>query len=125
MRLYEDSIGNTRFNGFVSALSDEDRGLTRVSSSSVPYRFGDSEVVNSYQNAKVPVGEQRGVLETEVIDIKISKLLVSEGSMKKIGMILNFTNDTAMINGKLTKLEITFSGHYLKSLSKYNRLTNT
>ena len=124
MRLYEDGIGNTRFNGFVSALSDEDRGLTSVSSSSVRYRFGDSEVVNSYQNAKVPVGEQRGVLETEVIDIKIP-LLVSEGSMRKIGMILNFTNDTAMINGKLTKLEITFSGHYLKSLSKYNRLTNT
>ena len=113
--------GKKWFNDFVSTLSDEDRGLVGVSRSNALYRFGDSEVVYSYQNAKVPayIGGQRGFLEAEVVDTEIP-LFISKDSIKRIRMILDFTNDTATINGKQIKLEITSNGHYLISLSKYN-----
>ena len=70
------------------------------------------------------VGGQRSVLEAEVVDIEIP-LLISKDSMVRIGIILDFMNDTAMINGKQIKLKITSSGHNLISLSKYNLLMNT
>ena len=87
--------------------------------SNAPYKFGDGKVVHSYQQVNMPVyiENERGMMETEVVDQEIP-LLISKEAMRKHGVILNFSKDTAIFNGKEIKLETTSSGHYLITLSE-------
>ena len=83
------------------------------------YKFGGNEVVHSYKCAQIPiqVGKQQCMLETEVVDIDLP-LLISKQAMKTSGMILNFHDDTAELNGENIVLDTSSSGHYILSLTR-------
>ena len=92
----------------------EDNRKTIVKSKSDRIKFGDGKVVNAYERVTIPatIGSQKGVIECEVID-KNLPLLLSKDSMKKAGVMINFVENTATINGEKIDLDTTSSGHYI------------
>ena len=111
--------GSAWYKDYISNLSEEDKRSVTTKPSNAPYKFGDGKVVHSYQQVNMPVyiENERGMMETEVVDQEIP-LLISKEAMRKHGVILNFSKDTAIFNGKEIKLETTSSGHYLITLSE-------
>ena len=64
------------------------------------FKFGDSKVIKSTHNAYMPTytGNRKVHIETEVVDKELP-LLLSKEAMKKAGMMIDFTNDSAQIFG--------------------------
>ena len=111
--------GTAWYREFLENLNQADKARVKETSSSVPYKFGGSEVINSNLRVVIPiyVGSQQGNLETEVVDSDLP-LLISKDTMKKSGMVLNFDRDTATFNGEDVNLGTTSSGHYFLTLTK-------
>ena len=95
-------------------LSEDDRKTIVKSKSDRIFKFGDGKVVNAYERVTIPatIGSQKGVIECEVID-KNLPLLLSKDSMKKAGVMINFVENNATINGEKIDLDTTSSGHYI------------
>ena len=70
------------------------------------FKFGDGKVVNAYERVTIPATtvSQKGVIECEVID-KNLPLLLSNDSMKKACVTINFVDETATINGEKIDLD--------------------
>ena len=87
--------------------------------------FGDSEVIKSTHKAYIPayIGNRKVCIETEVVDKELP-LLPSKEAMKKAGMMIDFTNDSAQIFGFHINLEITSSGHHTIPLLKTRNFLN-
>ena len=107
------------YEEYLKTLSGNDRKLVVTKASKVPYKFGPGEVVYSHLSVKLPIyiGDQKGMLETEVVNEEVP-LLISSPAMKNAGVVLDFKEDSAVFNGKAVKLEILSSGHYMIPLVK-------
>ena len=90
------------YKDYVRNLSDSDMKEVQTKMSNMPYKFGDGKVVYSHQRVTLPVyiGDHKGTMDTEVVDQEIP-LLISKEAMRKAGVILNFSKDTAIFHGKI------------------------
>ncbi|CAF2215355.1 unnamed protein product [Rotaria magnacalcarata] len=98
---------------YLDALTDEDKGKVVTVPSKSVFKFGDGERLTSLKRMKLP-SEISGVkifIETDVIDSDIP-LLLSRSAMKKANTKLDFTQDSAVMLGKVIPLSCTSSGHY-------------
>ena len=88
------------------------------------FKFGDGNIVHSFQRASLPavIGNTKCNIETEIVKCDIP-LLLSKSSLKKAGTILDLKNDQATMFERPVKLEFTSSGHYCINILK-DRLEN-
>ena len=100
---------------FVASLSESSRKMIiGPVKSNCTFKFGNQQKLTSIARYKLPVsiGGRSLMIDTEVIKSDIPMLL-SKQSMKDMGMVLNFINDTAVIDGQKINLSETSSGHYI------------
>ena len=104
---------------YKNSLDEKDQANIVYEPSRRTFKFGDSKVIKSTHKAYIPgyIGNRKVHIETEVVDKELP-LLLSKEAMKKAGMMIDFTNDSAQIFGFDINLEITSSGHYTIPLSK-------
>ena len=105
--------GNTWMSCYIDALSLDEKASVLHSDSSTVFKFGDGKRVPSTKKMTVPacIGNQRVMIETDVIDSDIP-LLLSKPAMKKAGTKIDFLSDTVQMLGVKQDLLITSSGHY-------------
>ena len=100
---------------FVASLAPEDRKkVVGPVQSNCTFKFGNQQKLTSIAKYQLPVqiGGRKMSIETEVIQSDIPMLL-SKQAMKDMGMVLNFIDDTAVIEGQKINLSETSSGHYI------------
>ena len=88
------------------------------------YRFGDGNLVTAIENAGIPIvmGKQNVMSNTDISnDIT---LLLSQKSMEKAGMTLDFKSDNAVVFGESVKLITTKFGHYTIPVSPHKTVLN-
>ena len=114
--------GEEWLGAYVSTLSDEDRFKIEIEHSTQMFTFGDGKTMTSMRKVKLPcwMGGVAGEITTDVVDCKIP-LLLSRQSMKNIGMVLDFSMDTATVGSsnsrRVIQLKTTSSGHYALPIS--------
>ena len=103
---------------FTEKLSDEERQEMKLEPSDQSFTFGDGRTVISNMRVTIPcwMGGVSGEITTDVVDCKIP-LLLSRKSMKRVGMLLDFKRDEAIVNGRHIELKVTSSGHYALPIS--------
>ena len=110
---------------YKNSLDEKDQTNIVYEPSIRTFKFGDSKGIKSTHKAYIPayIGNRKVRIETEVVDKELP-LLLSKEAMKKAGMMIDFTNDSAQIFGFHINLEITSSGHYTIALSKTRNFLN-
>lgn len=107
--------GDQWLKTFIASLSAEDRQkVIGPAQSSCSFKFGNQQKLASIARYRLPIqiGRRKLLIDTEVIQSDIPMLL-SKQAMKDMGMVLNFINDTAVIDGQMINLSETSSGHYI------------
>ncbi len=91
--------------------------LTGPHKSKTNFMFGNQQSLPSLGLYNIPViiANQLHMLEIDIINSDIP-LLLSKDHMKKIGIALDMSNDTATAGGKPLKINTTSAGHYTLSL---------
>ena len=112
--------GETWMNEYLNTLPKDKLESVEVANSNSTYRFGDGKETKAVKTIKTPViiGNKNYVMEVDVVDNEIP-LLISKKSMKRMGMTLNFKNDTANVGEKDIPLYCTKSGHYSIPLTSW------
>ena len=93
------------FDTCIETLSNEDKSkITYDKSNSINW-FGDGKKIPALENAKIPalISSQTVMIDTDI---------VSNESMKRENMHLNFQSDTLHALGQTIKLIVTKNGHY-------------
>ena len=110
--------GNTWFDNYVSELSEYDRSKILEEKSSNNFTFGDGVSVQSSKQVTVPcyLGGIRSTITTDVVEYEIP-LLLSNKSMRKANMCLDFQTDSVKIGQIIVNLSTSTSGHYLLPLT--------
>ena len=82
------------------------------------FTFGDGKKVKSMRKATFPCwfGGKRGLLTVDIVECKIP-LLMSRKAMSRAKMMIDFGNDSALVQGRRIKLKVTRSGHYAIPIS--------
>ena len=105
--------GERWLTDYLDNLSDYEKSMVKEESSPATFTFGDGITVKSRKKLTLPcmIGGVKGKVVTDVVQCDIP-LLLSKKSMKSVGMILNFKEDTVKIGSRTIKLHSTTSGHY-------------
>ena len=100
--------------------------LTGPHKSKTTFMFGNQQSLPSLGLYKIPViiANQLHVLDVDIINSDIP-LLMSKDHMRKIGIALDMSNDTATANGIPLKINTTSAGHYTLSLLGENDTEDT
>ena len=111
--------GNNWFNEFLASLPDEEIKKVSYCQSNKPYKFGDGKCINAVKSAKIPAhfGNNSITIQADIVDAEIP-LLLSNSSMKRLRMSINFDNDTAHILGSSVPLATTSAGLYALPITK-------
>ena len=109
--------GEDWLDDFKNNISDEEKEKMKTFEGKKKFRFGDGRIVDSKRFMHLPVtlGGKKTILGVDIVDAKIP-LLLSKKTLKKMGLKLNMTDDTAEIFGKIVTLNETSSGHYCINL---------
>ena len=85
--------------------------------SNTTFEFGNQSLMKAGKAYTIPViiGEDFHKLEIDIIESDIP-LLLSKDHMRKIGIALDMSNDTATVNGKKLEVNTTTAGHFIVSL---------
>ena len=85
--------------------------------SNTTFEFGNQAILKAGKAYTIPViiGEDYHQIEIDIIDSDIP-LLLSKEHMKKIGIALDMSNDTATVKGKKLDVNTTSAGHFTVSL---------
>ena len=111
--------GETWLNLFIDdTLTEEDKKLVNIRPSDMNFRFGDGIEVNSTEIVKFAavIGTKKVMTEANIVKNDIP-LLLSQASMKRAEMVLDFETDTAEVLGNKVNLRCTSSGHYCLPLT--------
>ena len=86
-------------------------------SSNTTFEFGNQAKLKSGKAYTIPaiIGDDFHNLEIDIVPSDIP-LLLSKDHMKKMGIALDMSNDTATINGKSLEVNTTSAGHFIVSL---------
>ena len=102
-------------NEYIENLNEEDKEevLCCETESKSLFRFDDGVESKSIKTVNIPIviGSKRMLLEVDVVKNNIP-LLISKGTISKLGMNIDFTRHEAEINGQVIKLQCKSSGHY-------------
>lgn len=111
--------GKVWLDTYLDSLSASDRNKVSFQKSTREFRFGDGQTYKSEWLVSVPIhlGNQKAILETEVVYTHIP-LLLSRISLKRAGATLNFEHDEIVMFGERIPIVISKSGHYCVSLSR-------
>lgn len=103
---------------YLGALTEYQKSLIVEKESSSSFTFGGGLTFPSSKRVKIPciIGGLEASIETDVVECNIP-LLLSNKSMKKAKMTIDFSNDVAIIQNKKVTLRSAPSGHYLIPLS--------
>ena len=114
--------GEAWLQNMIDSLSEPDKQRVIENKSNKVFRFGDSKMITSSKKVKIPIwiGNEKVILNTEVIDYNIP-LLLSKESMKKAKVTIDFHNDSVSFFGKEMKISFTSTGHYCIDLNKENK----
>ena len=112
--------GRTWMDEFMHTLTDEPKALVMKNQTRSIFRFGDGRESLSEESLDIPVtiGSQNYMISTDVVSNDIP-LLLSKKAMKKAGMVLDFSNDTAEFGGENISLICLSTGHYAIPLTKF------
>ena len=110
--------GEVWLNEYLKTIPAQKRNAIQSETSNKSFKFGDGKTVTSTKRMHLPVtlGKKEGTMETEVVKMELP-LLLSKEAMKKVGAVVDFSHDTAVINGEKVVLDTTSSGHYMIPLS--------
>ena len=110
--------GEKWLSTFIENLSDDDRHAMKFEPSNQTFTFGDGRTVTSKTKVTIPcwMGGLSGNIFADVVDCNIP-LLLSRQSMKRVGMILDFKKDVAIVKDYPIPLTVTKSGHYALPIS--------
>ena len=99
-----------------NSLDEKDQANIVYEPSIRTFKFGDSKVIKSNRKAYIPayIGNRTVRTEKEVVDKKLH-LLLSKEAMKKAGLMIDFTNDSAQIFGFHINMEITKAKNFLNN----------
>ena len=113
----DDVCGKDWMVDYVQGLSAGQRKAVAESPGWRTFKFGGGERLKSLKEVTIPAkfGDQPVLLKVDVVESKIP-LLISLGTQKRAGTILDTNTDTAIIAGVKMKLERTRSGHYAINL---------
>ena len=105
--------GEEWMDNYISSLSIQDRQNIKIEPSNESFTFGDGNSYRSLRKVTFPcwVGGGTADISADIVESKIP-LLLSRRSMSKVGMIIDFSKHTAIINKRHVKLKRTQSGHY-------------
>ena len=111
--------GKVWLDTYLDSLSASDKSRVSFQKSNREFRFGDGQIYKSEKLVSVPIhlGDQKAMLETEVVYAHIP-LLLSRLSLKRAGADLNFEHDEIVMFGESIPIKISKSGHYCVSLSR-------
>ena len=86
-------------------------------SSNTTFEFGNQAKLKSGKAYTIPaiIGDDFHTIEIDIVPSDIP-LLLSKDHMKKMGIALDMSNDTATINGKNLEVNTTSAGHFIVSL---------
>ena len=108
---------------YLECLSDEERNYVVEYCSTTVFKFGDGNLHQSLKKVKIPVclvGIKSFIL-TDVVNCTLP-LLWSKSAMKRAGVKLDLSNDTAEILRRKVNLTCTSTGHYKIPLIDERRL---
>ena len=110
--------GEDWFKEYEKQLSEKDRESIQIAPSDEQFTFGDGKKVKSMRKATFPCwfGGKRGLLTVDIVECKIP-LLMSRKAMSRAKMMIDFGNDSALVQGRRIKLKVTRSGHYAIPIS--------
>ena len=110
--------GEEWFSKYVDNLSVGDKLKIKVKMSDESFTFGDGKTHKAKRRVTFPcwAGGERADMTADIVDCKIP-LLLSRKSMSAVGMVLDFSDHTALLKDRKIKLKITSSGHYALPLS--------
>ena len=105
---------------YQQSLSEADKEHVAKYKSEVKFKFGDGEVLTSKFTAIIPctVGSRKVLLSVEIVDSNIP-LLISNITMKKLKVNLNFEKDQITILGDEHPVGVTSTGHYVIPLLQH------
>ena len=106
--------GQIWMSEYLSTLQPDERKLVKESPSQALFRFGDGVECRSLKQMTIPVsigGVMKRMMKVELVSVEVP-LLISNKTMKRMGMKLDFAKDMVYFQGKSLKLSTTTSGHY-------------
>jgi len=115
--------GERWLSQYVGSLNEENKKAVESLKSSRRFKFGDGNIVHSFETVTIPatIGRTACKIETEVVKVDIP-LLLSKDSLKRAGTVLDLQNDKAVMFNEPVTLEFTSSGHYcVNILDKENK----
>ena len=103
--------GEVWMNVYLDILKEEDKTMIEVKKSDISFRFGDGAEVESLKMVKLPamLGRKIDMIESNGVENEVP-LLLSRSAMKRAEMLLDFTNDCAIVLSECVILRCT-SGH--------------
>ena len=98
---------------FIDAMSNEDKAEVRYIKGGTTFRFGGEPPVKSTEKVEFPcyVFGKRSTIVADVVERDIP-LLISKPEMKARGFILDFNNESLMVDGSKYELQTTSTGHF-------------
>ena len=105
--------GELWLNLFLETLTPSERNCIQSETSSAVYRFGDGKRMTAERCVTIPciLAGKKICIKTDVVQSNIP-LLLSRSSMKRAGMVIDLSSDTAVVFGKKVNLGSTTMGHY-------------
>ena len=116
--------GKEWYNCYISSLSFDEKTKIRPHKETNIYQFGGGNFFTAIENVDITIvlGKQHVMLNTDIVESDIPVLL-SQISMKKADMTIDFKNDATLF-GESVKLITTKSGHYTIPISPYKTVLN-
>jgi transposase InsO family protein len=111
--------GKTWLRIFEESLSDKERAEIQTETCDRAFKFGDGDKVVATTKKKIPISlcGKDILLETHIVDNDVP-LLLSRESMKKMGAIIDFRENTLQVLGGQGDIQITQSGHVVVPIGR-------
>ena len=105
--------GASWIKSYMSCLTEEQKKTVQRKPSSRWFRFGGESLYQSTGAWVFPatIAGKDIFIQADVVNSDVP-LLLSLVSLKKLGALINYANDTAVLLGKTVNLSITSSGHH-------------
>ena len=98
---------------YLESLSKQERNKIKHYPGGTNFKFGEETKIRSIEKLEIPcnIAGKKTTILVDVIDSDIP-LLLSKPDMQYLGFRLNMENNTLEVDGRVTELDTTSSGHY-------------
>ena len=119
--------GKTWLKIFEESLSDKEKAEIQTETCDRAFKFGDGDKVVATTKKKIPISlcGKDMLLETHIVENDVP-LLLSRESMKKMGAVIDFNENTLQVlGGQLGDIQITHSGHVVVPIGRCQEKLDT